>query len=91
MLKSTNDRSAVAQCCLNSAAMLMVADQGEVNKTNRASILNANKGQARLLVKAADIADEMLAALQEISRNAALDDAWLAPVHAAIRKATGAA
>lgn len=38
-----------------------------------------------------DAAPDMLAALQGISRNAALDDAWLAPVHAAIAKAEGRA
>lgn len=36
-------------------------------------------------------APEMLEALQAISRNAALSDAWLAPVRAAIAKATGKA
>lgn len=36
-------------------------------------------------------APDMLAALKGIARNAALDDAWLAPVRAAIAKATEAA
>lgn len=36
-----------------------------------------------------EAAPDMLAALEGISRNAAVDDAWLEPVHAAIAKATG--
>lgn len=42
---------------------------------------------ARLIAAAPDL----LAALKNISRNAALDDAWLEPVHAAIAKAIGEA
>jgi hypothetical protein len=34
-------------------------------------------------------APEMLKALEGICRNAAIDDSWLAPVRAAIAKATG--
>lgn len=58
--------SAVARCCHNAAAMLRVADQGVIDtKEKRASILAANEGQAKLLMQAAEIADEMLEALEE--------------------------
>jgi hypothetical protein len=51
---------AIAQCCMNSAAMLWIADESPItDPEKRRLILQANKGQARLLEKAARMADEL--------------------------------
>lgn len=59
-------RSAVARCCLNSAAMLRLADIGEWSDRQLESIRKSNEGQAGLLEGAADLADEMLAELRRL-------------------------
>lgn len=93
------ERSAVARCCINSSLMLQIADQTEFrDNAHRVRSIEANLGQAGLLIEAADIADEMLSLLR---RWAALDaGAWhpdrhasnkaelLAETNAAIAKAT---
>lgn len=95
--RSSLPRSAVAQCCINSAVMLRFADSGELStKEKLAAVRKANEGQARLLEGAADIADEMLAALREIVEPTGGDvvDALKRArdiARAAIAKATGAA
>lgn len=76
--------------------MLRVADQGVIDsKEKRGAILKANEGQAALLIEAAKIADEMLAALQMV-RDANGDNKHFAcesmtVINAAIARATGAA
>ena len=51
---------AIAQCCWNSAAMLSIADEfPQTDPEKLRLILQANKGQARLLEKAARMADEL--------------------------------
>jgi len=60
-------RSTIAHCCLNAAAMLDLADSGErrdINSLQRCQ--KANRGQAELLRNAANLADELWAALQDI-------------------------
>jgi len=60
-------KNAVAICCLNAAAMLDIADTGELrDKASLARVLKANQAQADLLRKAATLTDELVVALQEI-------------------------
>ena len=47
-------RSAIAICCLNSAARLMLADQNGQNDAKRAIFRHHNTGQCVLLNTAAD-------------------------------------
>jgi len=57
-------RTTIAQCCLNAAAMLDIADDGQRRDINAMQRLQkANRGQAELLREAARIADELAAAL----------------------------
>jgi hypothetical protein len=56
--------SAVARCCHNAAAMLRVADMGPLKEDARLRAMDANEGQAKLLIQAAEIVDEMLEALR---------------------------
>jgi hypothetical protein len=61
MSNLTHPKSSVGACCRNAAMMLRIADhQPTTDKEQRARILKANAGQAELLHKAADIADELL-------------------------------
>lgn len=54
-----------------------------------AADVSGGKGRATRTGLVAAAAPDMLLALKEISRNAALSDAWLDPVRAAIAKAEG--
>jgi hypothetical protein len=96
-------RSDVAVCCIHGAMMLRVADEGVIDtREKRARIRQANNGQAKLLIEAAKIADEMVAALREvewifdgeedITNNGGPNNAMkaLAVVRAALRKAGAA-
>lgn len=84
--------------------MLRLADQGEIDtERKRTAILAANEGQAKLLDAAADISDEMLAALEWVLGNKWKSDKdnmeftgtiscyQMDKIRAAIAKATGAA
>jgi hypothetical protein len=67
MSNLTHPKSSVGACCRNAAMMLQIADQNPIDdKELRTRILKANAGQAELLHKAADIADEMLVALKAL-------------------------
>jgi hypothetical protein len=93
-------QSAIARCCVNAAAMLDVADNHDPDKRRREACQKANRGQAELLMEAAQQAHEMLAALQEtVLQLEYLSDkfgetgtgaAVLARVNAVIARATGA-
>lgn len=56
-------RSSVAICCVNSAAMLQLADQPGHSNEKLAQFRDLNEKQAKLLFEAAEIADDLLAAL----------------------------
>lgn len=62
-LAHDHPQSAVGVCCRNSAMMLALADEGGRTRAELASFRELNKKQAELLNLAADLADEMLAAL----------------------------
>lgn len=60
-------QSAVGKCCRVSANMLELADRTEnVPADSLAIIRSTNAGQAKLLREAAQIADDMLAALKAV-------------------------
>jgi hypothetical protein len=58
-------KSVVAACCINSAAMLRLADGDHYSEEQRAKFRTLNEHQARALFAAAEIADEMLGALRD--------------------------
>jgi hypothetical protein len=65
----TRESSSVGRCCRNSAAMLAICD------SDRSDLQKHNRGQAELLLRAADIADEMF----DLAKNiAGIDDRYLA-------------
>ncbi len=82
--------SSVGICCRNSAAILNVCDEGKPH------LQELNRRQAELLTAAADIADEMLAALRgarkaiaEFPQSMAYEITHLREIDAAIAKAEG--
>lgn len=58
MAISQSELHAVATCCRNGAAMLRLADTNEPDTAKRLRLVSFNLGQAELLIKAAQIADE---------------------------------
>lgn len=60
-MSNHTDLVAVARCCRVSAAMLRLADSGEPDNKKRTAYGKANEGQAELLEKAADLADQVAA------------------------------
>lgn len=64
-------------------------DEGKFHEVCELADTLHEAGNAELIVRAVNSYSVMLKALEGISRNAALDDAWLAPVRAAVAKATG--
>jgi hypothetical protein len=62
------EQSAVGICCRNSAMMLAACDDA------RPDLQKHNRGQAELLLRAADIADDMLAALKQIHHYETIHD-----------------
>jgi len=60
--------SKVGKCCRNSAAMLRLADQDGHASHRLLTFRKLNEEQAKLLDEAAGIADDMLAALDEITK-----------------------
>jgi hypothetical protein len=92
----TGDPNAVARCCRISATMLEMADNGETYEgATLKRIRDANNGQAQLLRAAADISDEMLAALKDATYALALhahhtgNEDCLKAARAAIAKTEG--
>ena len=56
------DLEAIAACCINAAAMLNMADDGQKRDKDALNRLQrSNKGQAELLRKAADMALKLAA------------------------------
>lgn len=91
--RSSFPTSLVAQCCINSAVMLRYADRSDLSSKGKLkSVHEANEGQSRLLIGAAYIADEMLAALEMTARDPR-SGSFPTPIQnavsAAIAKATG--